>query len=194
MYSNGESEVVLGKAIQQHKLPREEIVVMTQVHSHLSRIRNVILRVPLGLRRRWPWAFHFLYRRNPRPRWLWVCQSKGIEPQGGTLGVIHLFRADLCKAYIRFYQTQSQASSAWIRWRSSMSVSHPVPWVSYTDVLSGHRFDSGTPIEETVTSNWHPSITCSLIILLSTDASFARRCTSRSCTVHRNVVLLGLAM
>ncbi|KAG8985963.1 hypothetical protein FRB90_004342, partial [Tulasnella sp. 427] len=31
MYSNGLSEVVLGKAIKQHNLPREEIVVMTKV-------------------------------------------------------------------------------------------------------------------------------------------------------------------
>jgi aryl-alcohol dehydrogenase-like predicted oxidoreductase len=31
MYSNGMSEVVLGKAIKQHNIPREEIVVMTKV-------------------------------------------------------------------------------------------------------------------------------------------------------------------
>ncbi|KAG8855684.1 hypothetical protein FRB96_006728 [Tulasnella sp. 330] len=30
-YSNGLSEVVLGKAIKQHKLPREEIIIMTKV-------------------------------------------------------------------------------------------------------------------------------------------------------------------
>ena len=31
MYSNGLSEVILGKAIKQLNLPREEIVVMTKV-------------------------------------------------------------------------------------------------------------------------------------------------------------------
>ena len=31
VYSNGQSEVILGKAIKQHNLPREEIVVMTKV-------------------------------------------------------------------------------------------------------------------------------------------------------------------
>ncbi|KAH6892760.1 oxidoreductase [Coprinopsis sp. MPI-PUGE-AT-0042] len=31
-YSNGLSEIVLGKAIKQHKLPRDEIVVMTKVY------------------------------------------------------------------------------------------------------------------------------------------------------------------
>jgi hypothetical protein len=33
VYSNGLSEVILGKAIKQHKLPRDEIVVMTKVRS-----------------------------------------------------------------------------------------------------------------------------------------------------------------
>ena len=33
VYSNGLSEVILGKAIKQHNLPREEIVVMTKVSS-----------------------------------------------------------------------------------------------------------------------------------------------------------------
>ncbi|KAG8920210.1 hypothetical protein FRC00_010329, partial [Tulasnella sp. 408] len=37
MYSNGLSEVVLGKAIQQHNLPRDEIVVMTKVWGTVSR-------------------------------------------------------------------------------------------------------------------------------------------------------------
>ncbi|KAF8607949.1 Aldo/keto reductase, partial [Ceratobasidium sp. AG-I] len=31
VYSNGESEIILGKAIKQHNLPRDEIVVMTKV-------------------------------------------------------------------------------------------------------------------------------------------------------------------
>lgn len=37
MYSNGESEVVLGKAIKQHNLPRDEIVVMTKVRWPVGR-------------------------------------------------------------------------------------------------------------------------------------------------------------
>jgi aryl-alcohol dehydrogenase-like predicted oxidoreductase len=32
VYSNGLSEVVLGKAIKQHNLPREEIVIMTKLY------------------------------------------------------------------------------------------------------------------------------------------------------------------
>jgi aryl-alcohol dehydrogenase-like predicted oxidoreductase len=31
VYSNGLSEIILGKAIKLHKLPRDEIVIMTKV-------------------------------------------------------------------------------------------------------------------------------------------------------------------
>ena len=33
VYSNGLSEIILGKAIKQHDLPRDEIVVMTKVRT-----------------------------------------------------------------------------------------------------------------------------------------------------------------
>ncbi|KAF9470627.1 Aldo/keto reductase [Pholiota conissans] len=37
IYSNGESEIILGKAIKQHKLPRDEIVVMTKLSGTVGR-------------------------------------------------------------------------------------------------------------------------------------------------------------
>jgi len=37
VYSNGLSEVILGKAIKRHNLPRDEIVVMTKVHHLVAR-------------------------------------------------------------------------------------------------------------------------------------------------------------
>jgi len=37
VYSNGVSEIILGKAIKQHNLPREEIVVMTKVYMVVAR-------------------------------------------------------------------------------------------------------------------------------------------------------------
>ncbi|KAG9016011.1 hypothetical protein FRB90_003870, partial [Tulasnella sp. 427] len=40
MYSNGLSEVVLGKAIKQHDLPRDEIVVMTKIKLTVMRETN----------------------------------------------------------------------------------------------------------------------------------------------------------
>jgi aryl-alcohol dehydrogenase-like predicted oxidoreductase len=36
-YSNGQSEEILGKAIKQHNIPRDEIVVLTKVRDELSR-------------------------------------------------------------------------------------------------------------------------------------------------------------
>jgi aryl-alcohol dehydrogenase-like predicted oxidoreductase len=41
VYSNGISEVILGKAIKEHKLPRHEIVVMTKLFSVVGREPNV---------------------------------------------------------------------------------------------------------------------------------------------------------
>jgi aryl-alcohol dehydrogenase-like predicted oxidoreductase len=42
IYSNGESERILGKAIKQHNLPRDEIVVMTKV-TRLADARSPVL-------------------------------------------------------------------------------------------------------------------------------------------------------
>ena len=36
MYSNGLSEIILGKAIKKFCLPRDEIVVMTKVSTQIS--------------------------------------------------------------------------------------------------------------------------------------------------------------
>ena len=47
VYSNGRSEIILGKAIKQHNLPRDEIVVMTKVcvlsPFHLHHINSDLL-------------------------------------------------------------------------------------------------------------------------------------------------------
>ncbi|KAG8856595.1 hypothetical protein FRB96_006355 [Tulasnella sp. 330] len=40
VYSNGLSEVILGKAIKQHNLPRDEIVIMTKTYSPYNRDPN----------------------------------------------------------------------------------------------------------------------------------------------------------
>ncbi|KAK7020531.1 NADP-dependent oxidoreductase domain-containing protein [Favolaschia claudopus] len=46
VYSNGLSEVILGKAIKQHNLPRDEIVVMTKLHFVVGREPNVAFLNP----------------------------------------------------------------------------------------------------------------------------------------------------
>ncbi|KAI0311622.1 Aldo/keto reductase, partial [Amylostereum chailletii] len=40
VYSNGLSETILGRAIEQHHLPRDEIVVMTKVHGLVTRTQS----------------------------------------------------------------------------------------------------------------------------------------------------------
>ncbi|CAE6490613.1 unnamed protein product [Rhizoctonia solani] len=45
VYSNGESERILGKAIKQLELPRDEIVVMTKVHHVIRRKPGFVLPV-----------------------------------------------------------------------------------------------------------------------------------------------------
>ncbi|KAF8711843.1 aldo kereductase, partial [Rhizoctonia solani] len=48
VYSNGDSERILGKAIKQHKLPRDEIVVMTKLYNVVSREPGELLSVSGG--------------------------------------------------------------------------------------------------------------------------------------------------
>lgn len=45
MYSNGLSEVIIGKAIKQHNLPREKIVIMTKV-SYLPFQKPIMIITP----------------------------------------------------------------------------------------------------------------------------------------------------
>lgn len=45
-YSNGASEVILGKAIRELKLPRDEIVVMTKVCSVVGRGKQAVWTLP----------------------------------------------------------------------------------------------------------------------------------------------------
>ncbi|TFK35358.1 aryl-alcohol dehydrogenase [Crucibulum laeve] len=43
-YSNGDSEIILGKAIKQHNIPREEIVVMTKVFWVVGKEKKMFFR------------------------------------------------------------------------------------------------------------------------------------------------------
>lgn len=45
-YSNGVSEEILGKAIKQHNLPRDEIVVMTKVYFTVARGTKDLMALP----------------------------------------------------------------------------------------------------------------------------------------------------
>jgi len=97
-YSNGESERILGKAIKQFKLPREEIVVMTKVYFMVG--REVGASVTSG---------------SP--------DQNGYVNQHG-LSRKHIF--------------------------DSVDLSLKRLDLDYIDVLQCHRFDSDTPIAETM--------------------------------------------
>lgn len=43
-YSNGLSEVILGKAIKQHNIPRDEIVVMTKAWATVGKEPGTVIR------------------------------------------------------------------------------------------------------------------------------------------------------
>ncbi|KAI0682294.1 Aldo/keto reductase [Cerioporus squamosus] len=97
-YSNGLSEVILGKAIKVLGLPREELVIMTKVYFPVASDTGI-----------------HTYFRDP--------QDLGIINQLG-LNRKHIF--DAVKASLKRLQLE------------------------YIDVLQCHRFDTETPIEETM--------------------------------------------
>ncbi|KAF8653270.1 hypothetical protein AX16_003972 [Volvariella volvacea WC 439] len=100
VYSNGLSEVILGKAIKQLNLPREEIVVMTKLH-------NVVAKTPGDT--------FFKSGKNP-DEW-------GYVNQYGTS------RKNIFEAVKKSLERLQ---------------------LDYIDLLQLHRFDSSTPISETM--------------------------------------------
>ncbi|KAF8340168.1 aryl-alcohol dehydrogenase [Amanita rubescens] len=100
IYSNGVSEIVLGKAIKQFNLPRDEIVVMTKVYFAVPE-SPVLSFMKTGLP---PDEYGFVNRHG--------------------LSRKHIF--DSVKASLKRLQ------------------------LDYIDVLQCHRFDSNTPIAETM--------------------------------------------
>ncbi|KAJ3799017.1 NADP-dependent oxidoreductase domain-containing protein [Lentinula aff. detonsa] len=101
VYSNGLSEVVLGKAIKQHNLPREEIVVMTKVYFAVGKTTDAIT----------------ISKNTPE------LDGSGYANQYG-LSRKHIF--DSVKQSLERLQ------------------------LDYIDLLQCHRFDTNTPIEETM--------------------------------------------
>ncbi|KAJ3755638.1 NADP-dependent oxidoreductase domain-containing protein [Lentinula raphanica] len=101
VYSNGLSEVVLGKAIKQHDLPREKIVVMTKVYFAVGKTTDTVTMAKLKVE----------------------LDGSGYANQYG-LSRKHIF--DSVKQSLARLQ------------------------LDYIDLLQCHRFDTETPIEETM--------------------------------------------
>ncbi|KAJ3710143.1 Aldo/keto reductase [Lentinula raphanica] len=101
VYSNGLSEVVLGKAIKQHDLPREKIVVMTKVYFAVGKTTDTVTMAKSKVE----------------------LDESGYANQYG-LSRKHIF--DSVKQSLARLQ------------------------LDYIDLLQCHRFDTETPIEETM--------------------------------------------
>ncbi|KAJ3969668.1 NADP-dependent oxidoreductase domain-containing protein [Lentinula raphanica] len=101
VYSNGLSEVVLGKAIKQHDLPREKIVVMTKVYFAVGKTTDTMTMAKSKVE----------------------LDESGYANQYG-LSRKHIF--DSVKQSLARLQ------------------------LDYIDLLQCHRFDTETPIEETM--------------------------------------------
>ncbi|KAF9021650.1 Aldo/keto reductase [Hymenopellis radicata] len=120
-YSNGLSEIILGKAIKQFELPREEIVIMTKVY------------VPV--------------MRRPGDQWLPTMNldQMGYVNQHG-LNRKHIF--DSVKRSLERLQ------------------------LDYIDVLQCHRFDTETPIAETMQA-LHDVVKAGYVRYLGMSSCFA---------------------
>ncbi|KAG8975865.1 hypothetical protein FRB90_009395, partial [Tulasnella sp. 427] len=122
IYSNGLSEVVLGKAIKQHNLPRDEIVVMTKIFGTVMRDKEEMpIRpnsVESGMKR--------YTNQNGLSRKVCMCDQdhKAFDPVTDFPPTQHIFEA--VKNALERLQ------------------------LDYIDVLQCHRFDYHTPIEETM--------------------------------------------
>lgn len=70
MYSAGESEVLLGKMLKQHNVPRESVVIMTKTYAPVSQMMSLVLAVLTAGRQ----AGQVGSSRNQQPTW--------SEPEG----------------------------------------------------------------------------------------------------------------
>ncbi|KAJ7682266.1 aryl-alcohol dehydrogenase [Mycena polygramma] len=121
-YSSGVSEEILGRAIKQHRLPRDEIVIMTKVYFPLNRNPTVPLADDLeGYVNQWGLSRKHIF-----------------DSVKHSLRRLQLEYIDLLQC--KFIPTFS-----------------PFPDPSQFYSL-GHRFDSDTPIEETVSAFDSPYI------------------------------------
>jgi len=120
MYSNGESERILGKAIKQLGLPRDEIVVMTKVRRMSSDIlSNNDLTCICQL---WGVVGH---TKDVQP-----FHTRGLNPDEHGYVNQHGLRRKHIFDSVKHSLERLQ--------------------LDYVDVLQCHRFDPDTPIEETV--------------------------------------------
>ena len=149
MYSNGASEIILGKAIKQLNLPREEIVVMTKVRYDTSSSPR-----PCALKIQETHSYTSLLAVN-------LGNSFGVLKMPNSIGYVtqygqsrkHIFdsvQQSLKRLQLDYIDVlQCSLRFSFIRLlcmvgnRRSLALLMPIS-------PAGHRFDYNTPVEEVV--------------------------------------------
>ncbi|CAK5277645.1 unnamed protein product [Mycena citricolor] len=134
-YSNGASEVILGKAIKQFNLPRDEIVVMTKESEiFASQGAFIILRLALL-------QVFFPCGRQPSDlaAYLPNFDEGGYVNQHGLSRKVSLSFIGVLSLTLRVQHIFDSVKHSLERLQ-----------LDYIDVLQCHRFDKDTPIEETM--------------------------------------------
>lgn len=122
MYSNGDSERIVGKAIKKYQIPREELVLLTKVFMVVQKDANA------------------------HPSKLKNADAEGYANLHG-LSRKHIF--DSVKASLERMQVSFQLLRG-RQVNCPLNARRIHPQVEYVDVLQCHRFDPNTPIEETM--------------------------------------------
>ncbi|KAG8943128.1 hypothetical protein FRC04_003208 [Tulasnella sp. 424] len=133
VYSNGLSEVILGKAIKQYNLPRDEIVVMTKLWGTAIKQYNLPRDEIVVMTKLWGTV-----GRNTSDMLFWSgegeIESKRYTNQQGLSR--KLFCANSVVHLKHIFESIKQSLERL--------------QLDYVDLLQCHRFDPNTPIEETM--------------------------------------------
>lgn len=197
-YSNGVSEIILGKAIKELKLPRNEIVVMTKVcmllvvsivHSpwSLAKLFGVVDKDPSapvfndfanadnkGYANQWGLSRKVCIELSMQHTKSWICPQHVFDSVKGSLERLQLDHIDVLQCDWNPSSPRNLLSDQHYTWRPSFWPHHAY-WRDRRILplrLLGPVY----------------------LISPSLDASFARCCESRIRSLHRNVFMLCLSV
>jgi aryl-alcohol dehydrogenase-like predicted oxidoreductase len=155
MYSNGISEEIFGKAMQQFKIPREKVVILTKCYNHVGEEDGLMA----------PAFFEQMQR------------SKDYVNQGGE-----------CIASLRFSCSRGLTKNAGLSRAAifkSVEGSLKRLGTSYIDLFQIHRYDSDTPIEETMKA-LHDLVQAGKILYIGASSMWATKFAQMQSVAEKN--------
>jgi aryl-alcohol dehydrogenase-like predicted oxidoreductase len=155
MYSNGISEEIFGKAMQQFKIPREKVVILTKCYNHVGEEDGLMA----------PAFFEQMQR------------SKDYVNQGGG-----------CNASLRFSCSRGLTKNAGLSRAAifkSVEGSLKRLGTSYIDLFQIHRYDSDTPIEETMKA-LHDLVQAGKILYIGASSMWATQFAQMQSVAEKN--------